>query len=120
MMPIHWKSNSRIKNLVPAANLVAPRTITADFPASAATIVMRDVRTAKPPFTIHICSAAIPYKMWNGSTGVSKRTLRVHYRRIGSGGSDGSDHLELNGYATTGYSEQIDQIIAHVKSIIHV
>lgn len=116
MMPIHWKSNSRIKNLVPAANLVAPRTITADFPASAATIVMRDVRTAKPPFTIHICSAAIPYKMWNGSTGVSKRTLRVHYAPH----PVGLDHLELNGYATTGYSEQIDQIIAHVKSIIHV
>ena len=116
MMPIHWKSNSRIKNLVPAANLVAPKTSTADFPLSAASIVMRDVRTAKPPFTIHICSASIPYKMWNGSTGLSKQTLRVHFR-IGSGGSD---LLELNGYATTGYSEQIDQIVNYVKSIIYV
>ena len=115
MMPIHWKSNSRIKNLVPAANLVAPKTSAADFPASSATIVMRDVRTAKPPFTIHICSASIPHKMWNGSMGFSKRTLRVHYRT----GSDGRDMLELNGYATTGYSEQIDQIIAHVKSLIY-
>jgi len=124
MMPIHWKSNSRIKNLVPAANLIAPRTITADFPASAATIVMRDVRTAKPPFTIHICSAAIPYKMWNGSTGLSKRTLRVHYapRPVGLGllvNGVYLDHLELNGYATTGYSEQIDQIVNYVKSIIY-
>ena len=115
MMPIHWKSNSRIKNLVPAANLVAPKTSTADFPASSATIVMRDVRTAKPPFTIHICSASIPYKMWNGSMGFYKRTLRVHYRT----GSDGRDMLELNGHATTGYSEQIDQIIAHVKSLVY-
>ena len=111
MMPIHWKSNSRIKNLVPAANLVAPKTSTADFPPSAATIVMRDVRTAKPPFTIHICSASIPYKTWNGSMGFSKRTLRVHYL--------GRDFLELNGYATTGYIEQIDQIIAHVKSLVY-
>ena len=113
MMPIHWKSNSRIKNLVPAANLVAPKTSTADFPASAATIVMRDVRTAKPPFTIHICSASIPYKMWNGVG--NHATLRVHYRT----GSDGREMLELNGYATIGYSEQIDQIIAHVKSLVY-
>ena len=110
MMPIHWKSNSRIKNLVPAANLVAPTTSTADFPPSAATIVMRDVRTAKPSFTIHIRSASIPYGLV-----VYKYTLRVHCRT----GSDGRDMLELNGYATTGYSEQIDQIIAHVKSLVY-
>lgn len=116
MMPIYWKSNSRIKNLAPASNIIAPKTSTVDFPASAATVVMRDIRTAKPPFTIHICSASVPYKMWNGSMGLSKRTLRVHVHV----GKDGTDFLELNGYATTGYSGQIDQIISHVKSLIYV
>ena len=116
MMPIYWKSNSRIKSLVPASNIVAPKTSTADFPASAATVVMRDIRSAKPPFTIHICSASAPYKNGLLCGGVYTRTLRVHVRV----GKDGADFLELNGYATTGYSGQIDQIIAHVKSLIYV
>ena len=114
MMPIFWISNLRIKSLVPAANLLAAKTHTCDFPTGSATVVMRCSSRKNPFFTIHFRTHASPYKTWDGKAAWRTSTLRVHHLQ------GQIPVLQLNGFTTAEFTSQIEEVVAHVKSLIHV
>lgn len=108
-LPIYWKYNRRIKNLVPSGQLVSGLTPT--FPKNAATVVLSDLKRVKPRITIYLKdSLRVVQQSWGGSY-VYSNTMRIQI---------------ADGHATTAsgsvdpeYLAQLNDVIQRVESVIN-
>jgi hypothetical protein len=122
MMPIYWKRNSRIKNLVPADRLIDGRTPVNNFPAEAATVIMTGLSSPKPSFTIHIRGKATRY---SNSQVVSRNpipnyeccsVMRIH---CGHSGRATPNPIILNGEIASESFAEMNEVVNEVKKLIY-
>ena len=83
-MKLKWETNSRVKSLASMGLIqsedIIDRTSTDNFPASAITVRMKDVRSRKPWVTLHVRGEV---KQHHGPAGASwgsyAKTARIHF-----------------------------------------
>lgn len=109
-IPIYWKYNARIKNLVPSERIVADRTPTHLFPKSAVTIVLSEIRKQIPVIGIYIIDDPRPSR-YTG-TGAYSSTLRVFIRH--------EYPTVVSGSVDPAYLAELNEIIRQAKGVLKV
>lgn len=107
-IPIYWKYNARIKNLVPSERIV--RGPTHLFPKSAVTVVLSEIRKQIPVIGIYIIDDPRPSR-YTG-TGAYSSTLRVFIRH--------EYPTVVSGSVDPAYLAELNEIIRQVKEVLNV
>ena len=102
-IPIYWRYNGRIKNLVPPKRIVRGATYT--FPKDAATVVMTDLTSPSPSYAIHLKSTGVSTYSGNAY----QQVMRVRFSR---------GVIFASGYVGAPSFEQLPDIIQRVQSVV--